>query len=50
MNHQIEIDALIEAKWIIPVEPAEVVLSQHAIAIDNGIIQAILPQSEPKHR
>lgn len=50
MNHQIEIDALIEAKWIIPVEPAEVVLSQHAIAIDNGIIQAILPQSEAKYR
>lgn len=50
MNHQIEIDALIEAKWIIPVEPAEVVLSQHAIAIDNGIIQAILPQSEANYR
>ncbi len=50
MNHQIEIDTLIEAKWIIPVEPTEAVLSQHAIAIDNGIIQAILPLSEAKYR
>lgn len=50
MNHSIEIDTLIEAKWIIPVEPAEVVLSQHAIAIENGIIKDILPIFEAKLR
>ncbi|MBP6057843.1 MAG: TRZ/ATZ family hydrolase [Nitrosomonas sp.] len=48
MNDWIEIDTLIEAKWIIPIEPAEVVLPQHAIAIDNGIIKDILPISAAK--
>lgn len=50
MNDWLEIDTLIEAQWIIPVEPAEVVLNQHAIAIDQGIIQNILPASEAKLR
>lgn len=50
MNDWLEIDALIEAQWIIPVEPAEVVLNQHAIAIDQGIIKNILPASEAKLR
>lgn len=50
MNDWLEIDTLIEAKWIIPIEPAEVVLNQYAIAIDNGIIQDILPVSEAKLR
>ena len=40
------IDLLIEARWIIPVEPADVVLENHAIAIDNGKIVAILQQAE----
>lgn len=50
MNDWLEIDTLIEAQWIIPVEPAEVVLNQHAIAIDKGIIKDILPVSEAKLR
>lgn len=50
MNDWLEIDTLIEAQWIIPVEPAEVVLNQHAIAIDQGIIKNILPASEAKLR
>lgn len=37
-----EIDCLVEARWVIPVEP-EGVLEQHAIAIDGGRIAAILP-------
>ncbi len=41
-----EIDTLIEARWVIPVEPGKLVLHHHAIAIDNGIIQAILPVTE----
>lgn len=40
------IDLLIEARWIIPVEPAHTVLENHAIAIDKGRIVAILQQSE----
>lgn len=46
MSDPIEIDTLIAAKWIIPVEPAEIVLHQHAIIIDQGIIKDILPHSE----
>jgi 5-methylthioadenosine/S-adenosylhomocysteine deaminase len=40
------IDLLIEARWIIPVEPANIVLENHAIAIDKGRIVAILQQTE----
>lgn len=42
------VDLLIEAKWIIPVEPANIVLENHAVAIDKGRIVAILQQSEGK--
>ncbi|MDH5184321.1 MAG: TRZ/ATZ family hydrolase [Gammaproteobacteria bacterium] len=37
------IDTLIHARWIIPVEPTDVVLEHHAIAIDDGRIIDILP-------
>ena len=40
------VDLLIEAKWIIPVEPAGIVLENHSVAIDKGRIVAILQQSE----
>jgi 5-methylthioadenosine/S-adenosylhomocysteine deaminase len=36
------VDTLIEARWIVPVEPAGV-LANHALAIDAGRIEAILP-------
>ena len=38
-----QIDSLIEARWIVPVEPENVVLVNHALAIDRGEIAAILP-------
>ncbi|MDR2786870.1 MAG: TRZ/ATZ family hydrolase [Candidatus Accumulibacter sp.] len=44
------VDLLIEAKWIIPVEPANVVLENHSIAVDKGRIVAVLQQSEGKFR
>ncbi|MFZ4535791.1 TRZ/ATZ family hydrolase [Propionivibrio sp.] len=40
------IDLLIEARWIIPVEPTNVVLEDHAVAVDKGRIVAILQQNE----
>jgi 5-methylthioadenosine/S-adenosylhomocysteine deaminase len=40
------VDILIYAGWIIPVEPANVVYEQHALAIQDGKIYAILPSSE----
>ncbi len=44
------IDTLINARWIIPVEPAGLVLEDHALAIDNGRIVALLPQAEARER
>ncbi len=40
------IDILIYAGWIIPVEPENTVYEQHAIAIQDGKIAAILPSDE----
>jgi 5-methylthioadenosine/S-adenosylhomocysteine deaminase len=50
MAYPLKIDTLLEARWIIPVEPAGIVLRNHAIAIDQGLIQAILPNAEAKSR
>ncbi|MCK5435795.1 MAG: amidohydrolase family protein, partial [Nitrosomonadaceae bacterium] len=46
MTQSIKIDTLLEARWIIPVEPAGAVLHEHAIAIDQGVIHSILPKAE----
>ena len=43
---QTSVDLIIEARWIIPVEPANVVLENHAVAINKGRIVAILQQDE----
>lgn len=48
MAHSIKIDTLLEARWIIPVEPAGAVLHDYAIAIDQGVIQSILPNAEAR--
>ena len=50
MIYPVKIDTLLEARWIIPVEPAGAVLRDHAIAIDKGLIQAILPVAEAQAR
>lgn len=42
------VDLLIEARWIIPVEPDDTTLEHHAIAIRNGRIVAILPTAEAR--
>jgi len=36
-------ETLIHAKWIIPVEPHDVVLENHSLAIADNKIKAILP-------
>ncbi len=41
-----DIDTLIHARWVIPVEPPGVVLEHHSLAIAGGRIAAVLPQSE----
>jgi 5-methylthioadenosine/S-adenosylhomocysteine deaminase len=50
MIYPVKIDTLLEARWIIPVEPVGAVLRDHAIAIDKGLIQAILPVAEAQAR
>jgi 5-methylthioadenosine/S-adenosylhomocysteine deaminase len=40
------IDTLLNARWIIPVEPQEAVLEDHSIALLNGRILEILPTSQ----
>jgi len=37
------IDLLIEARWVVPIEPHAVVLDDHAVAVHDGEILAILP-------
>ncbi len=44
------IDLIIEADWILPVEPADVVLEHHAVAIDAGRIVEVLPANEAAQR
>lgn len=44
------IDLLIEPEWVIPIEPAGVTLSNHAVAVKNGLIEAILPRDEARQR
>ncbi|MBI3562294.1 MAG: TRZ/ATZ family hydrolase [Gammaproteobacteria bacterium] len=40
------IDTLLLARWVIPIEPAHTVYENYAIAIHNGRILALLPQSQ----
>lgn len=37
---------IIEPQWVIPVEPAEAVLADHAVVISDERIVAVLPQAE----
>src|SRR6266850_179546 len=41
-----EIDLLVSARWVIPVEPAESVLEHHSVAVAAGRIVAVLPTPE----
>jgi 5-methylthioadenosine/S-adenosylhomocysteine deaminase len=50
MTDPVKIDTLLEARWIIPVEPAGTVLQDHALAIDQGVIRAIVRNDEAQAR
>ncbi|TXK65823.1 TRZ/ATZ family hydrolase [Alkalisalibacterium limincola] len=43
-------DLLIEAGWVVPVEPAGVVLEDHAVAVTGGEILAVLPRAQARAR
>lgn len=42
----INVDTLIDARWVIPVEPSQQTLTRHSIAIAGGVIRDILPTAE----
>ncbi|ROT99243.1 TRZ/ATZ family hydrolase [Marinobacter sp. R17] len=44
------VDTRINARWIIPVVPAGTVLNHHALLIQGGRIEAIVPQDEADRR
>jgi 5-methylthioadenosine/S-adenosylhomocysteine deaminase len=45
-NNDVEtIDLLIDARWVIPVNPARCALEDHSVAVRDGRIVAVLPRS-----
>ena len=40
------VDCLIDARWVVPVEPEGLVLSNHSVAVRDGLITAVLPTPE----
>lgn len=45
-----EVDTLIEARWIIPVEPHGHVLERHALVVKGDVILDLLPQTTARRR
>lgn len=43
-------DLLIEAGWVVPVQPHGVVLEDHSVAVRDGCIVAVLPTAEARSR
>jgi 5-methylthioadenosine/S-adenosylhomocysteine deaminase len=46
LQHRCPIDLLIIPRWLVPVEPAGVVLEDHAVAVDGDSIVEVLPVAE----
>ncbi|HKJ22496.1 MAG TPA: amidohydrolase family protein, partial [Gammaproteobacteria bacterium] len=45
-----QIDTIINARWVIPVEPEGAVWEHHSVAIDNGRIVAVAPRADIDER
>jgi cytosine/adenosine deaminase-related metal-dependent hydrolase len=45
-----EIDSLLHARWIVPVEPDGLVLEHHSLAIHEGRILDLLPTPQAEQR
>jgi 5-methylthioadenosine/S-adenosylhomocysteine deaminase len=50
VSEQAKVDLLIEARWVVPVEPHGVVLEDHAVAVAAGRIVDLLPIAEARVR
>jgi 5-methylthioadenosine/S-adenosylhomocysteine deaminase len=46
----VQVETLIKARWVVPVEPDDRVLEDHAIAVGGGRITAILPSTEAERQ
>lgn len=44
------VDLLIDARWVVPVEPDGVVLEHHSVAVQDGTITAVLPSADAAQR
>ena len=44
------VDTLIAARWVIPVQPTGVVLDAHSVAVRDAVIVAVLPSGEAARR
>ena len=44
------VDTLIHARWVVPVEPDNVVLENHSVAVADGRIVAILPTQQARQQ
>jgi len=44
------VDSLLHARWVLPIEPQGLLLENHSIAIHDGRIEAILPSDEATQR
>jgi 5-methylthioadenosine/S-adenosylhomocysteine deaminase len=50
MNTLFSADTVIEARWIIPIEPHGSVLNDHSVAVAGDRITAVLPRAEMRQR
>lgn len=50
MQNPLNIDLLVEADWLLPVEPAGVILDNYALAVNAGRIVEILPAKDATQR
>ncbi|SFM71180.1 hypothetical protein [Nitrosomonas communis] len=46
MTSPVTVDSIIEARWIIPVEPEKIILIDHAKVINDGMSRIILQNSQ----
>ncbi|MEP7184976.1 MAG: TRZ/ATZ family hydrolase [Rhodanobacter sp.] len=46
--HPRSVDLMIEARWVVPVEPHAVVLEDHAVVVNDDCIVALLPIAEAR--
>ena len=50
MNSLQDVDLLIEASWVLPIEPAGALLENHAVAVDSGRIVDVVAGDEADNR